>query len=161
LLGDAEVAKAATEGKTVDKLLRRRVAGESLTQVQTEGYLIKRRSRQRDKGKRNWLQTVSLMVPDREGIYDLNDDLRLRPAKNRNVLRESLALLNDKFDACLVDFPAHGDGPVTQIGLRACGYWLFPVLPDRAGMRDVDSPRRVLWKAFKDSGLTIRGLGTV
>jgi cellulose biosynthesis protein BcsQ len=76
------------------------------------------------------------------------------------ALARALECVKDDFDVCLIDFPAHGRGPLVQCGLWAAGWWLYPVQPDRAGTRDLDSSLGAIRKAFRHrKGL--RGLGTI
>jgi cellulose biosynthesis protein BcsQ len=77
-----------------------------------------------------------------------------------DALRSTLACVKDGFDVCLIDFPAHGRGPLVQCGLWAADWWLYPVQPDRLGTRDLDSSLASIRRAFRGQR-RIKGLGTV
>jgi len=72
-----------------------------------------------------------------------------------------LTKLDNHYDVCLLDFPAARTGPLTLAGLLASQWWLFPVRPDRMGVRDLDGPYFVMRHLAKSWKHQLRFLSTI
>jgi cellulose biosynthesis protein BcsQ len=164
LLGDDRWLEAARDGKTLVKMLRRQLQ-KPLTAQEARLYL-KERPAARGSGRFHFLQSIQVITSEREEWYNFNDELADLAKANGNtyltLLRDALSALGHDFDICLIDFPGHDRGPLVCCGLRAADRWLFPVVPDRMSLRDLDGTRSVLRRAFPPgSPHQIRGLGPV
>lgn len=163
LLGDARLHAGFSQQATLDQLLRRRLQG-PLDLDATRKFLI-RRPPAAGRGDHCWLGAVNVLAADREGWHDLNDDLiRLRKGDSfpyDELLTDALAPFATEFDVAFFDFPAHDRGPLVRSGLRACGHWLLPLVPDRVSLRDLDSSRQLLRSVALGAATRIRPLGTL
>jgi chromosome partitioning protein len=116
-------------------------------------------------GRYKYLQTVSVLSSDREAWHDLEDRLNLIPVSHQkaswSLLRNALRAVQDKFDICLIDFPASNTGPTIKNGIVASDWWLLPIEPNRMAARDIDGPRRLLRQVFQQVHRKMKGLGTV
>jgi chromosome partitioning protein len=164
LLGDERLIAGFKDGKSLPKLLERSLS-EELKPDAVRGGVIERPRTNRSRKGTAYLAALNVLACEREDWHDLDDYLRDRPAGRRpatvTLLRGLLDRVRDDFDICLIDFPGHETGPMSQIGLRAADWWLFPCVPDRAGIRDLEGPGKAIRDAFKDHKRQIRGLGTL
>jgi chromosome partitioning protein len=162
-LGDDRLLAAIRTRRTFTQLLEQRLLGPA-GKADTELYLAERPVGG-TRGGVNYLQSLQVLPCDREGWFDLNERLidlgKAKGPSYADLVREALVPLANSFEVCLIDFPAHDRGPLVRCGLRAADWWLFPVQPDRLGARDLDGPRQVILRAYKDRPRRIRGLGTV
>jgi cellulose biosynthesis protein BcsQ len=163
ILGDERLCELLQAGRSVTALIDRRLRG-PVTADETTTYLSERPAFV-GPGRFVYLGSIHLLASDREGWHTTNDRLGELARNNGGtylaLLREALAPLEGQFDVCLIDFPGGEAGPLVCCGLRAADRWLFPVKPDRMGVRDLDGTRRVLRLAYRHTARKIRGLGTV
>ncbi|HEY1065566.1 MAG TPA: ParA family protein [Pirellulales bacterium] len=163
LLGDARLFAGLQQKASLDQLLRRRLQG-PLDLAETRRYLLTRPAAS-GKGDHRWLGAMTVLAADREAWHDLSEDLiRLRRGDSHpydELLTDALAPLSSEFDVALIDFPAHDRGPLVRAGLRASGWWLLPLLPDRVSLRDLDSSRQLLRAVSVGAATRIRPLGTL
>lgn len=116
-----------------------------------------------------YLAPIHVLACEREAWHDLNHNLTTLPPAERQasygLLDKLLRKLDGEFDICLIDFPGHETGPICKNGLRAARWWLFPCVPDRSGIRDIQGPRaaikvarlRLAWaSALTSSGRSLR-----
>jgi cellulose biosynthesis protein BcsQ len=163
LLREEPLMDALAQGKSLNKLLERRLKG-NVTAEDTLLHMVERPA-VTGRAKANYLGGLNVLAFDREGWHDLDDHLRDLGRRNGqahiSLLREVLEPVRKEFDVCLIDFPGHDDGPLVQCGLWAADRWLYPMTPDRMGARDLDSSRRVLREVFLKRNRKIKGLGTL
>jgi chromosome partitioning protein len=117
------------------------------------------------KGRFKYLQAVSVLASDREAWHDLEDRLnRVQVSQETaswHLLHNALRAVQNKFDICLIDFPASHTGAIVKNGIVASDWWLLPVEPNRMAARDIDGPRRLLRQVFNQANRKLKGLGTI
>ncbi|GIW87212.1 MAG: hypothetical protein KatS3mg108_1536 [Isosphaeraceae bacterium] len=164
LLGDERLMAGFKAGQSLSKLIERSLSEELDEASVREAVMVRPRTSRGRKGTL-YLAEVAVLACEREDWHDLDDYLRDRPASRRpatvTLLRGLLERVAEDYDIALIDFPAHETGPMTQLGLRAADWWLFPCVPDRAGIRDLEGPGKAIREAYKDHKRQIRGLGTL
>jgi chromosome partitioning protein len=163
LLGEERLLGALERQASVGRLLLDSIEGkERATDVLS--YATAREA-VGPKKRFKYLQSVWVLASDREAWHDLDDTLNGMPAMHQGgswqLLRKALASVRDKFDICLIDFPASYTGPVTKNGVVASDWWLYPVEPNRMAARDLDGPRRLLRVVYQQTNRKMKGLGTV
>jgi len=163
LLGEERLYAGFGHDKSLPRLLRR-LGDEELHPNTVLHYAVERPNTKGRKGTL-YLAPLRVLSCEREDWHDLDQALNERPATNRpasyTLLERLLGLVDAEFDICLVDFPGHETGPITKNGLRAANWWLFPCVPDRAGIRDIEGPVAVIKDAYRGSKRQVRGLGTL
>jgi chromosome partitioning protein len=163
LLGDERLYQAFGQNKSLPRLMRR-AGNESLHQNAVLFHTIERPRPKHRKGTL-YLAPVKVLACEREDWDDLDQYLGGRPDSQRPsnilLLRNLLDLVRDEFDICVIDFPGHETGPITKNGLRAADWWLFPCVPDRAGIRDIAGPVTAVRDSYQGSKRQISGLGTL
>jgi chromosome partitioning protein len=163
LLGDERLYEGFERGKSLPELMERALTEELLP----HDVLYHAIERPKYKGRKGtlYLAPLHVLACEREAWHDLDRTLNELPASKQptsySLLSKLLRQLDDEFDLCLIDFPGHETGPISKNGLRAAGWWLFPCVPDRAGIRDIEGPVAAIKDAYKSSRLQIRGLGTL
>lgn len=162
LLGEPRLHAALENGTTVERLLRARLKS-NLSADEVRSFIVPRPGHS-GSGSFKFLKTLHVLAPDREGWHDLNEDLIRYRQRGQNsfdeLLCDAIAPIQNDYDLCLIDFPAHDRGPIVRAGLRASSYWLLPVVPDRMSIRDLDSSR-ALFRTIVGDHHKIRGLGTL
>ena len=112
-----------------------------------------------------YLAPLHVLACEREAWHDLDSTLSELPTSKRpasyTLLEKLLRQVDGEFDLCLIDFPGHETGPISKNGLRAADWWLFPCVPDRAGIRDIEGPVAAIKSAYNGTKRQIRGLGTL
>lgn len=165
LLGDESLHAALRDNKSVTSLLQQHRKG-SLSAEETRQFLAVRPTA-KGKGQFNYLQEIHILASDREAWHDLDEDLRAEMRSKSNgrsldsLLRDALSPLSEDFDIALIDFPGHDTGPIVRCGLYASDRWLFPVMPDRTGARDLDSTRSAIRAVYQDKPREFKRLGTL
>jgi chromosome partitioning protein len=163
LLGDEWLYNGFRQGKSLPRLLRR-YSEEDLRPNDVLHYTIERPKPKERKGTL-YLGPLRVLACEREDWDDLDHDLGKLPDSKRPLsyplLRRLLKLVDSEFDICLIDFPGHETGPITKNGLRAADWWLFPCVPDRAGIRNIQRPVATIEDAYRGSKRRIRRLGTL
>jgi chromosome partitioning protein len=163
LLGDERLHNGFGQDKSLPRLLLR-LSDEELHPNAVLHHAIERPTAKGRKGT-VYLSSLRVLSCEREDWYDLDRILKDLPAPERPAsylrLRRLLGLVDAEFDICLIDFPGHETGPITRNGLRAADWWLFPCVPDRAGIRDIQGPVTAIKAAYRGSKQQLRGLGTL
>ena len=163
ILGEERVYEGMDSGKCLAILLagileKERVASDG------RAFLMER-PQGKGRGRSKYLGPVHVMAGNRQRWAALAERLgALAHRKERGIyglLNKVLQSLNDDFDICLIDFPAHETGPITKNGLRASGWWVFPCVPDRSGIRDIEGPIGAFREACKGTKHEPKGLGTL
>ena len=112
-----------------------------------------------------YLAPIHVLACEREAWHDLDLTLITLPPAERQasygLLDKLLRKLDDEFDICLIDFPGHETGPISKNGLRAARWWLFPCVPDRSGIRDIQGLDAAIGDAYEGEKRQINGLGTL
>ncbi len=161
LLGEERLYEAFGQEKCLPVLMQWSLDGE----ITCEDTLAKLIERPKYRGRKGvaYLESVSVMACQRESWYDLDASLMNGAARRADydTLRRLLSPLDGRFDICLIDFPGHEVGPIAKNGLKAADWWLFPCVPDRAGIRDIEGPVTAIRDAYKGSKRQIQGLGTL
>ena len=163
LLGDEPLHKAFEQKRSLPRLMRR-VDSENLHPNAALYHVIERPKLKSRKGTL-YLAPIHVLSCEREDWHNLDEDLsqtaEIQRQSNLTLLYRLLDLIKGEFDVCLIDFPGHETGPITRNGLRASDWWLFPCVPDRAGIRDLEGPVAAIKDAYAGSKREIRGLGTL
>ena len=163
LLGEDHLYSAFGQNRSLPRLLLR-ADREELHPNAVLYHVIDRPQPKARKGTL-YLAPVHVLSCEREEWNDVDQSLSELPAPKREtsltLLRKLLDLVQGDFDVCLIDFPGHETGPITKSGLRAADWWLFPCVPDRAGIRDLERPVATIKDAYVGSERQIRGLGTL
>lgn len=163
LLGEERLYEGFGRNKSLPKLMERARDEEVNANAVRAAFI----DRPKHVGRRGtvYLAPLHVLACDRESWHDLDDLLSdrsmSRDGKDYSILRRLLAPLKDEFDICLIDFPGHEAGPIAKNGLRAADWWLFPCVPDRAGIRDIEGPVTAIKDAYRGSRRVIRRLGTL
>lgn len=164
LLGEERLYEGFGRKKSLPEIMERALSEE----LRPNAVLYHAIERPKVKNARKgtlYLAPLHVLACEREAWHDLDRTLGEVPASERqashNVLRNLLKQVDDEFDLCLIDFPGHETGPISKNGLRAADWWLFPCVPDRAGIRDIEGPVAAIRNAYKGSKRQIKGLGTL
>jgi chromosome partitioning protein len=164
LLGEERLYEGFGRKKSLPELMERALTEE----VQPNAVLyhaIERPKHPRPRKGTLYLGPLHVLACEREAWHDLDRTLGEIPASRQStgvgLLGRLLKQVDDEFDVCLIDFPGHETGPISKNGLRAADWWLFPCVPDRAGIRDIEGPVTAIRDAYRGSKRQIRGLGTL
>lgn len=163
ILGEERLYEAFGRKKSLP-LLMQRTLEEEIAPNAVMAHTIERPKHCGRKGV-VYLGPLLVLACERESWLNLNDALcnghSSRRARTDDLLRRMLVTVNGEFDICLIDFPGHEVGPIARAGLRAADWWLFPCVPDRAGIRDIEGPVRAIKEAYRGCSRQIKGLGTL
>ena len=163
LLGEERLYEGFGRKKSLPPILERALREDLLPNAIL--YSAIERPKYRGRKGTVYLAPIHVLACERESWHDLHLTLTSispsRQASSYGLLSSLLHKVSADFDVCLIDFPGHETGPITKNGLRAANWWLFPCVPDRAGIRDIEGPVTAIKDAYKGEKRQMQGLGTL
>jgi cellulose biosynthesis protein BcsQ len=152
------------QGKRAWTHLIPKAASKQLSKNDVESCLIESPALGRTRGTH--LERVDVLACDDPDWENL--DMALRREKNKKLLalglkglRHSISLLADDYDICIIDFPGTNLGPMAKMALHATDRWLFPCIPNAAGLGRLDRAIRLVGQVNLKEGGQVQPLVTV